>query len=129
MLLGFAYELAFGNLLPTIRKHMNDIVVIGRNELEELLKRVSAVGLQSTEAEGREHVFFDVNQAASFLNLARQTVYSMTSKRSIPFFKKGKKLYFRQADLEHWLLSGRKMTQDEIREHGLSKQVVKGGRK
>ena len=53
-----------------------------------------------------EERFFNINEAASFLRLATQTIYGFTSKREIPFIKKGKKLYFKKSALEAWLAEG-----------------------
>ena len=106
---------------------MNPIIVINKEELADLITEATCKSQQHGKADKKENSFLDVNQAASFLNLAKQTMYGMTSRRSIPFFKKGKKLYFRQADLEHWLLSGRKMTLEEIKKNGLDKDALKGG--
>lgn len=47
------------------------------------------------------------DQAAEFLHIAKQTLYSMTSRRKIPFYKNGKKILFRRGDLEEWLNSGK----------------------
>ncbi|MGQ0826968.1 MAG: helix-turn-helix domain-containing protein [Bacteroidota bacterium] len=55
-----------------------------------------------------------VDEAADFLNLARQTLYGFTSRREIPFMKKGKKLYFKRSELESWLLEGKRKTIKEM---------------
>jgi excisionase family DNA binding protein len=55
-----------------------------------------------------------IDEACLFLNLAKPTIYSLTSKRKIPFIKKGKKLYFKKMDLEAWLNEGKKKTFSEI---------------
>lgn len=47
------------------------------------------------------------DQAAEFLHIAKQTLYSMTSRRKIPFYKNGKKILFRRGDLEEWLNLGK----------------------
>jgi excisionase family DNA binding protein len=57
---------------------------------------------QSVKAE-----VMNADQAAEFLHLAKQTLYSMTSRRKIPFYKNGKKILFRRGDLEDWLNSGK----------------------
>lgn len=75
-----------------------------RNVLEEMAQeRISEV-----------NQFFTLNKASEYLNLAPQTLYGFTSNRTIPFFKKGKKLYFQKSDLDKWLAEGRKFTKDEI---------------
>jgi excisionase family DNA binding protein len=55
-----------------------------------------------------------LKEASSFLNLATQTIYGYTSQRTIPFYKKGKKLLFLRKDLEAWVLEGRQRTRKEI---------------
>lgn len=55
-----------------------------------------------------------IEETSAFLNLARQTLYGMTSRREIPFIKKSRKIYFLRSALEKWLLEGRQKTQTEI---------------
>jgi excisionase family DNA binding protein len=69
-----------------------------------------------------------LNEAVSFLNLAKPTIYGLTSKRLIPFIKKGKKLYFSQADLKKWLLEGKQPTRQEIENNGIPSLKNKGGK-
>ena len=55
-----------------------------------------------------------LKDASAFLNLATQTIYGYTSNRTIPFYKKGKKLLFLKRDLEAWMQEGRQRTRKEI---------------
>jgi len=50
--------------------------------------------------------FLTIDEAADYLKLARQTMYKMTSKKEITFFKRNKKLYFKKSDLEAWIQQG-----------------------
>lgn len=61
-----------------------------------------------------------IQEAATFLNLAKQTIYGFTSNNLIPHIKRShsKKLYFRKSDLEKWLLEGRRKTRSEIESTG-----------
>ncbi len=45
----------------------------------------------------------DVKQAAEFLRLKIATLYEKTSEKTIPHFKKGKKLYFKRDELQDWV--------------------------
>ena len=56
----------------------------------------------------------DVKQAAEFLRLKIATLYEKTSEKTIPHFKKGKKLYFKRDELQAWVLDGKVKTNDEI---------------
>jgi excisionase family DNA binding protein len=55
-----------------------------------------------------------IEDAAAFLKLKIATIYEKTSKKLIPHFKKGNKLYFYRAELEQWIRSGNVRTQPEI---------------
>ena len=52
--------------------------------------------------------YLNAKETADFLRLSITTIYSMTSRRQIPFYKRGKKLYFRRSDLEQWMDSSRR---------------------
>lgn len=56
----------------------------------------------------------DVQQAAQFLKMKTATLYEKTSRKLIPHFKKGNKLYFHLAALQQWIKNGRVKTHDEI---------------
>jgi excisionase family DNA binding protein len=55
-----------------------------------------------------------ISEASKYTHLAKQTLYGLTSRREIPFIKKGKKLYFKRMELEAWIMEGRKLTKHEI---------------
>ena len=55
-----------------------------------------------------------IKEAAKFVNLTVPTLYGFVSKRTIPFSKVGKRLYFSETELTSWIQSGRKQTRDEL---------------
>lgn len=56
----------------------------------------------------------NVQQAADYLDMAKATVYVLTHKREIPHFKRGKRVFFYEEDLEKWLKEKRQKTAKEI---------------
>ena len=44
-----------------------------------------------------------IEEAASYLNVTKAALYSMTSRRLIPFSKPGKRVYFLKKDLDTWV--------------------------
>ncbi|PKP20811.1 MAG: hypothetical protein CVU05_08255 [Bacteroidetes bacterium HGW-Bacteroidetes-21] len=56
----------------------------------------------------------NIEEAAVFLKMAKQTVYSLISKSILPYFKRGKRVFFRKEELLSWLEKGRKYTKEEI---------------
>lgn len=57
----------------------------------------------------------NIDQASMLINLAKPTIYGLTSKNLIPFIKKGKKLHFIRSELIAWLVEGRRETNAELR--------------
>jgi excisionase family DNA binding protein len=70
------------------------------DRLEQLL-----LELLSAPTEQRDQLL-TIQQAAAFLHLTVQTLYGYTHRNAIPFSRRGKRLYFSRADLEHWIKSG-----------------------
>jgi excisionase family DNA binding protein len=96
---------------------MNQVIVTSKEELEILIKVAirQALGEQTENSVEKEHdKILSIQEASVFLNLAKQTLYSFTSKNIIPFLKKGKKLYFRKSDLINWLSEGKQKSKSEI---------------
>ena len=71
--------------------------------LEQLLKSQQNPGSLSDKP-------LTISQAAEFVNLTVPTLYGFVSKRTIPFSKVGKRLYFSEAELTSWIKSGRKQS-------------------
>ncbi len=56
----------------------------------------------------------DIAGAAEFLGVTKSIIYKFTHKRTIPHFKRGKRIYFTKEELTKWLHSNRKLTVEEI---------------
>jgi len=72
----------------------------------------------------KEKEYLTPDDACEFIQLAKPTLYTLTSKNLIPFIKKGKKLYFKRSDLIEWLNSGKRCTRQEI-EAGASSHFLR----
>lgn len=56
----------------------------------------------------------NVQQVADFIEESVASIYTRTSSRTIPFYKKGKRLLFKKAEILKWIESGKKKTIEEI---------------
>ena len=56
----------------------------------------------------------NVAEAAEFTHLEVATIYKLVHTRSIPFHKKGRKLYFYKSELNEWIRSGQVNPLDTI---------------
>ena len=57
---------------------------------------------------GKADDIIGIDRAAKLIGLSKSTIYSMTSKKKIPFIKRGdlNRLFFSKKALENWLLKG-----------------------
>jgi len=58
--------------------------------------------------------FLNVDEAARFLGLSKNTIYSKVSKNELPVMKQGKRLYFSEEELSSYIKSGKVLSNDEI---------------
>jgi hypothetical protein len=63
----------------------------------------------------QEPEYVDIDGASRILMKAKQTIYTLVGKKQIPYYKQGKKLYFKCEELLKWLGQGRRKTVDEIK--------------
>lgn len=56
----------------------------------------------------------NLEETALFTGLSIGHLYRLTSGKQIPHFKKNRKLYFKKAELEDWMLEQKILTEDEI---------------
>ncbi len=65
----------------------------------------------------RDKPFMSVNEAADYIGVPKQSLYQITSKKIIPFYRpSGRRIYFKIDDLNEYILnkSGRYKSDDEI---------------
>ena len=64
----------------------------------------------------------NLEEAASFLGIAKSTLYKMTHENRIPFYKPaGKLIYFEKSVLLDWIRSNRIMSEAELQEEARKK--------
>lgn len=89
---------------------------ITAQEFKEFLKDALKEILSERQNASKEQPpdILDIRQAAEYLKLKINTLYEKTSRRQIPHFKKGNKLYFHLSELQNWITEGKVKTQNEI---------------
>lgn len=82
--------------------------------LLEKVRRIEAL-LENQPAAGVDVIrMLNVTEAAAFLDISVQSLYTKVSRREIPVHKPGKRLYFNQQELLDWMMGGRLKTRQEI---------------
>ena len=85
-----------------------------QRQIEEHQKRIEAV--EDILDNAKE--VLTVEEASRFMDIARSSLYKMTSDRSIPFYRpNGKMIYFEKADILAWMRRNRTVSQEEVNEH------------
>jgi excisionase family DNA binding protein len=89
---------------------------LSESEFKEFLKTAIREILQEDLRQINSSLpdILNIEEAASFLKLKITTLYEKTSRKLIPHFKKGNKLYFNRAELLDWIQNGKVKTQSEI---------------
>lgn len=72
--------------------------------------------LQSAKPDVKQSDLLTIQEAASFLNLSKHTLYNKANKNELPYIKKGKRLYFSRAELIAYIKSGKISSIQEIQE-------------
>jgi excisionase family DNA binding protein len=84
-----------------------------------LLEKVSNIEMQLQKSSIQQpptDTWFDLTELCQYHpdKPAKPTVYAYVQNRTIPFHKKGKKLFFLKSEIDTWLKSGRRSTSLEI---------------
>ena len=58
-----------------------------------------------------------LEEAALFMGISKSSLYKMTHKHELPFYRpNGKLIYFEKSELLKWMLQNRSMTEEEIKD-------------
>lgn len=89
-----------------------------KDALKEILTEM--LPLQKNEAQ-----ILNIEEASELLKLKINTLYEKTSRKLIPHFKKGNKLYFHRSELEEWVKNGKVRTNEEIEGEAITYTLTK----
>jgi excisionase family DNA binding protein len=92
------------------------LMTITEDEFKRLLREALTEILGETPEVSKQQPteILDMQQASEFLKLKPSTLYEKTSRKQIPHFKKGNKLYFYLTELQQWVKQGKIKTIEEI---------------
>ncbi|MGD9488760.1 MAG: helix-turn-helix domain-containing protein [Calditrichaceae bacterium] len=82
--------------------------------LEKLLSEIQELKTLTLK---RDKPFMSVSEAADYIGIPKQSLYQLSSKKIIPFYKpSGRRIYFKVEDLNNYIMnkSGRYKSNDEI---------------
>jgi excisionase family DNA binding protein len=98
------FTCAMENPFATIVERLDDLDY----KLSKLLRSQEAHGLYKSDE------LMNISELAEFIDESVQSIYARTSQRTIPFYKKGKKLLFKKSEILDWLETRKKKTVSEL---------------
>lgn len=97
-----------------VRKILGATQRVTGMELKERLYRIERLNaMQATDT-------WSVEDVAILLNKSVSRIYSMTSAKEIPHYKKGATIVFKRAEIEAWRTGTRIATNDELRAEAIN---------
>jgi excisionase family DNA binding protein len=87
--------------LPNPFQQLYDKMISIERKIEALTNQKATTKEQQTNDE-----LMTVETAADYLRMSRSNIYQLTSRKEIPFFKRGKRLYFKKEELGQWVEEG-----------------------
>ena len=82
--------------------------------MEDLTQRI--IVLENVLCAGKE--VLNLEEAAMFMGISRSTLYKMTHKNVIPFYRpNGKLIYFEKSELLAWMRKSRVSSTEEVSEN------------
>ena len=86
-------------------------------KLENIEKSLNGLHsiLNASEKSGNDE-FLNVQQVAELIEESVPSIYTRTSHRTIPYYKKGKRLLFKKSEILKWIETGKKRTIEEIQD-------------
>ena len=105
-------QVPVSDLLPQIFHHINVVV---RSSVKEAMEQISKN--KSSKEPTMDEDFLSAEQAASFLKIKLNTIYSKVEKGELPYSRSGKrKLLFSKKELERYIANRKVKSNDEIKE-------------
>ncbi len=105
-------QVPVSDLLPQIFHHINVVV---RSSVKEAMEQISKNKSSKEPNMDEEHL--SAEQAANYLKIKLNTVYSKKSTGELPYSKSGKrKLLFSKKDLDKYITNRKVKSNDEIKE-------------
>ena len=105
-----------------------EIIMEKLDRIERMVNNIQK-NQEVKETQDANKGIMNVQQVADYLSISKQTVYGMTCRMEVPFYKRGKKNYFKKSDIDEWLLATRRKTREEIEMEAATYLRVRGKRK
>ena len=103
-----------------------EIIIEKLDNIETLLQQIFNTRNGSEIPLSNTNEILNLEQLAKYVNQSKSAMYKQTSNRTIPFYKNGKRVYFKKSEIDAWLTKTKINTADEIEEKELNYIIKRG---
>ena len=96
-----------------------ELIIERLNAIERLLYQLKERQTNMNGPVKDENEWMNVKQIAEYLSLTVPTIYSKISRRELPYYKRGRRAYFKKKDIDDWILQARRKTVAEIEQEAI----------
>jgi excisionase family DNA binding protein len=114
------------DLKQNIMENPFEIIIEKLDNIETLLKQICNTRNGSEIPLSNTNEIMNLEQLAKYVNQSKSAMYKQTSSRTIPFYKNGKRVYFKKSEIDAWLTKTKISTADEIEEKALNYIIKRG---
>lgn len=79
------------------------------NSIEKAIEKLNIIPSKNEEEE-----IMNVEQVSNLIGLSKATIYGLTHKRKLPYYKARKRLYFKKSEIVNWMTSSKVKSLQEI---------------
>ncbi len=98
-----------------IRNLIKEMAAVTEQQSRQLVQVLESVLSNKLLIPNKEHL--DVSETCLFLGVSKSHLYKLTHNKVIPYYKTGKKNYFKREDLEYYITKYRIKSKNEIDEY------------
>jgi len=89
------------------------------NPFEIIIEKLESIEKQLKNLRDNQHSTFrpqimTIEQVANYLSLSKTTIYGYTFRNTIPYAKRGKRLYFEKSAIDEWLFENSRKTTNDL---------------
>lgn len=85
-----------------------EIILERLDRIEKAIQQINPI------PSNEEDELMTIEQLADFINFPKTTIYGFTHGQKIPYYKNGRRLYFKKSEIIAWIDSKRVKTREEI---------------
>ncbi len=114
------------DLKQNIMENPFEIIIEKLDNIETLLKQIYNTRNGTEIPLSNTNEIMNLEQLAKYVNQSKSAMYKQTANRTIPFYKNGKRVYFKKSEIDAWLTKTKISTVDEIEEKALNYIIKRG---